>query len=945
MAKKDKLTKSRSFYSLKKRHSKTNGGVIYENDHITMVPNDGLYDDDMVLYSDSNFKYRIDTKSNSKKRHVRGEFVKNENNEEVWTLENIGETQISEESKIINKPNYTSLKDFAYYGSAVELIKATVNDVIMRFPGGLSYYGEDAPSVKIGNTTYYFISNEFQIDCWTGGGTIPEENIKNPMRILAASYMNYEVCGAKKDCSCPVFTPNGNTCLNSIIGTTDFGAGSFKVFMDSDGNKHLVSETYGQKGTPIIKPKQQFIDEFWNTMDDFERVLLNRDTSPVYKAVFETPYSNEDGYFYTNQQYIWPTVGDDNFTPDVTTIAFQMYLTSLISLATYHDNIDSDNLWRMMTHESIKNLDWTYTNNGGLDFEEDYVPDNTGIGAMIRIYGRQFDDIKRYADNIKSSNSLSYDGKNNVPDYFVSDKVEEDGWVAKHVSQFDNTTTMAITSSLATVYPSNKYGSYVNTAFQRRLALNSNYIQSMKGTRRGIETILGMFGYIQDDSGTKEGTFKIDEHVFLITSGLSYAETSYFRSLVENISEYDDFDNYMDGFPVALIKTENSENDYLIPWFNRNEQYLYPFYFQSSGGWGKRHKKDINLSITTATTLTSNGNVSIYGETQTYMRFANNINDMLSFNHNELFENMICYVTEISDINDRYGKYGEEDDDYSHYFSLKNMSLSTRCGFVQNEIFNCYGWKNIHLSELTNCNSDDAQRVIYLETLTANYTGNNPHVGNGKYDDGESYIENFTNIFKGHYEGGLFDYIEMDDESLNEDEKEIFEQIQNGQYGFSFDDKGGEIIDNKKCAYFHDYAYNGDLWLGVGEDSTNTDSWGSKEYNGVKFPDTPSDITSVADESQANAIINIKKIIITFGTGGNTHLRKYINDVVLKYLEEMIPSTAILEYRFDNETSEGVMSTNIGGEGSYTFMNAAHVAVEKNAENVTIWREYPDQIS
>lgn len=977
MAKKDKLTKSRSFYSLKKRHSKTYDGIIYENDHITMVSNDGLYDDDMVLYSDSNFKYRVDTKSNSKKRHVRGEFVKNGNDSDVWTLEDISASTISEESQIINKPNYSSLKDFAYYGSAVELITATVNDVIMRFPGGLSYYGPGAPFVKIGDTTYYFISNEFQIDCWTGGGTIPEDNIKNPMRLLAASYMNYEVCGQNKDCVCPVFKSNGSTCLNSIIGTTDFGAGDFLVFMDSEGNRHLVSTTHGQKGAPIIKPKQKFIDEFWNTMDDFERVLLNRDTYPVYKAVFETPYSNEEGHFYTNQQYIWPTVGDDDFTPDVTTIAFQGYLRSLMSLATYHDSIDSDNIWRMMTHESIKNLDWTYTNNGGLEFEEDFIPDTTGIGAMIRIYGRQFDDIKRYADNIKSSNSLSYDGKNNVPDYFISDKVEENGWIAKHVSSFDNTTTNELKSGNAVLYPKNKVGSYVNTAFQKRLALSSNYIQSLKGTRRGIETILGMFGYTQDDSGTVPGTFKIDEYIFLIDTCISYSEASYFRGLVENITESEDIEHYMQGFPVAKIPVYDADgnvsDEYLIPWFNKNEEYIYPFYFQCSGGWGKRHSKEISLpSLTDVKKLTSNGNFFIYGETQPYMRFANTINDMLSFNLNELFENMICYVTDISDINDMYSKYSDEDDDFSHYFSLKNLTLATRCGFVENEIFSCYGWKNIHNYEITHGNSDDAKRVLYLETLITNYNGNNPHTGNGKYDDGESYIENFTNIFKGYYQDGKFNRIEMDQSSLSDEEKEIFKQIQNGQYGFGFLDKGGMKIDNKKCAYFHDYAYNGDLWLGDGEggttepdgeeipsgkkrtktieetDTTETttgnntsETWNSTPYIGIEFPDTPTGVTSVADETQANAIINIKKIIITFGTGENAHLRNYIQDVVMKYLEEMIPSTAILEYRFDNETGDSAVNPGNGVGGTYVSMKASHVAIEKDNDNVTVWRNYP----
>ena len=58
----------------------------------------------------------------------------------------------------------------------------------------------------------------------------------------------------------------------------------------------------------------------------------------------------------------------------------------------------------------------------------------------------------------------------------------------------------------------------------------------------------------------------------------------------------------------------------------------------------------------------------------------------------------------------------------------------------------------------------------------------------------------------------------------------------------------------------------------------------------------------------------------------------------------MIPSTAILEYRFDDEDIDGTMSTSFAENGSFTLLNAAHVAVEKNNENVTTWREYPEPI-
>lgn len=936
MAKKDKLIKSKSIYTIKKQHAVTNNGTIYENDHVTIVQNDGIYDDEMALFSESNFKYKINNTHSSKKRHNRGEFIKHEGpSAETWTLSTLSAaTTPTEESTIVLKPNYNSLKDFAYYGSAVELIRATVNDIVMRFPGGISYYGANAPLViEEKGTKYYLVSNEFDIDCFTEG-TIALGSVKNPMRVLAASYMNYVDSSGSALTSGPTVKINGS-CPNSVVGTVKIGGKTLNVFLDGEGKKYLVTTNNSSTGV-IIKPKQTFIDEFWSSMDDFERVLLNRDTTPIYKSVFETPYFDETGYYYQNKTYVWPTVNNDGFTPDVTTGAFQGYLESLISLATFHDEYDSDNIWRMMAHESIKNLDWTFNTRKGDDETDLSDFDTKGIGAMLRIYGRQFDDIKRYADNIKSTNTLSYDEKGNAPDYFLSDTIENDGWEAQHSSPFDGEVTNVIKAgtgtSAYTLYVSGKTTGYVNSTFQRRLALNSNYIQSMKGTRRGIETILGMFGYEPDSSTTattKAGFFNINEYVVVTTSGLSYDEGCEIRSYGDNPYEDDDFPHLMYGYPVAVVQPSN-ENipSYMVPWYNMGKNSK--FYFQGKGGWGKRASKIINLSKLTGLTELSGDTISIYGETQPYMRFAKNIDEMLGQNKSELYEGIICYVTDISTIERDYELgSGENLEDCSHYFALQNVMLSTKCGFLSNDLYNCYGWKNITNAEISGATTNEGKMVLYLESLITDYKGNNPHVGYGKYDDGSEYLEHFTHVFKETFEMGLFD-------QWKEEEPGVYESA--ATFGFTI----CEMLDNKKCAYYHDYSAS-DVWVGSGE--TISSGWNSFIVTGVSFPDTPSAITAdISDETQANGIINIKKLVINFGINKNSHLKNYIQNVVMKYLEQMIPSTAILEYRFDNVFTIGATGGNLGS-GSFKFVRTAHAAITKDDDTITVWREYPTPIS
>ncbi len=894
MAKKDRLIKSKSIYTIKKQHALTNDATIYENDHITIIPNDGIYDDEMALFSESNFKYRIRTEKNEKKRHVRGEYVKpNGKEDDFWTLEDLSATTETEESKIVLKPNYTSLKDFAYYGSAVELIKATVNDIIQRFPGGIMNYPEKvkdvAPKVKIGNKEYTLLSNEFEIDCWTGGETIASASVKNPMRVLAASYMHYKD-GDTELKSPPTFS-SASTCPNSIIGNVSINNKTFPVYMDAEGKKYLLDN-----GTKIdLKPKQEIIDAFWDSLDDFERVLLNRDTTPIYKATFETPYSDETGYYYKNKSYIWPTI--DGFTPDISTGNFQGYLASLVNLATFHDEHDSDNIWRMMTHESIKNLNWTFTSEkDGMDVDMSDI-DSEGIGAMIRIYGRQFDDIKRYADNIKMSNSISYDEKNNMPDYFLSDAVENDGWEAQNTTPFVGELTDKLSG-----YTSGKTSAFVNSSFLRRLALSSDYIQSMKGTRRGIETLLGLFGYIATSAETStKGQFCIKEYVAIISSALPYTEAYTIRTMGGDYVNVDEETNFMKGYPVAVVKPATSEEStessyYLVPWYDKKQAYEYPFYFQGNGGWGKRAEKILSNGKVLTSDL-----VDIYGETQPYMKYATAIEDMLSFDYTTLVENTVCYVTDISTMEKDYTASPSDNGkvDFSHYFILKNKILAGYCGFVDNDLYNCYGWRNVFQSEIEGLNGD-GPKVVYLESLIADYKGNNPHVGYGQYDDGEDYLSHYKNLFNGMFKDGKFDYLEQSSETiggLNKTGQELYERLSVSGYGFELK---AEVEDNKKCNYYIDRT-NTESRLtpsGTPDDIKWLYPSGLTEFSpeGIKV-----NTGDILDESQANGLINIKKLVINFGVSGDTDMIKYLQTVVFKYLEQMIPSTAILEYRFDGK--------------------------------------------
>lgn len=846
MSTKRKLSKEKSFYTLKKVHDKNIKGTIFENDYMTFIQNDDAFDG-IPLYPNSNFKIKIDSNNNSKKRHVKNTWVMN-GDSNVWTKSSLsGNTNINEDSKIILKPDYKSLNDFAYFGSAVELIQATVNDIIKRFPGGLCYYDE-APEIKIENKTYYLISNECQIDCWSKNVESVSNN-QNPMRILSYSYKDYEDANGNSINNIAI-NISGN-CWNSIIGNITINSDKFFIFKDNNGVNQLLTDKKVEKGGVIIQPKAKYFTDFWNSLDDFERVLLNKNSIPLYTAVFNKTYFDETGYYYTPQAYTWPTIPNTNFL-DLSTFRYKDYINSLIDLASFHDEYDSDNIWRMMTHESIKNLDNTFkiTEDKDLDFGR--------MQALTHIQGRLFDDIKRYVDGIKSINSISYNEQSNIPDYFLSDVVENKGWNAKNICTGNETTIndveLEVDGSTIILNSKGKTAGFVNSTFLRYLALNSEYLNSLKGTKNGIETMLALFGF---DLYSDTPEVEITEYYAQVKDLLDYDDFVCKRAKFDYVNEGENT-NFLRNYPLAYYDYDDKNTSPKIgPWYDPNEIYD-NFYYQCKGGWGKINVKKINRpDITEIKTISGD---TIYTETEPYMLFADNLNELKNIYGNRLREGVICYVSDISNIENEYTSgYTERNEksvyssgkyNFSHYFILENTDLSTNLGYVNNDANKCYGWYNIKLTEYNGESypiTDYGKKVLYLESLISNSTGNNPHIGRGEYDFGYDYLDKYHHLFREAIRDGLCD-------DLKEEYKEIDE------FGF---------------------------------DITVSSSTVGKLFSCLTAEEIDSSIKR----------INLKNLSIRFKDIKNEEDKEYIMNIIIPYIEMMIPSTMIVEYLFGDEMS------------------------------------------
>lgn len=964
--------KVKSDYTIlrKRRQRIEDGSDIFENNLMTISQMDDLFasDQSIVPTNGSNFRFSVRTGWNETKKHARRGWVLNPDGEEQWTLGNTSGSSVSEETLIRIKPDYSSLRDFAYYGSAVKMVQAAVTDVVLHFPAEM-YFSEDEFFL---DKNYYLIHNGYGINADTMFQNDME--VDNPLRYLCLSSGNYDyyengvmvesgvgfdVKSEKNDCP----SKGAIIATATVITSTD----KIEIFTyQKDSDKWLIYKKGNGNEGKSIRPCKEAIDNFFNEIDDFEYVLLNRATSPVYRATFETPYETDYGNYYSMQDYIWPSFNDWN--PDVETVAYSKYVSDLVQLATFHDQYDSDNLWRMNTHEAIKNLDWTFFRENGDSLEDLSEIDSSKVEAMIQIYGRNFDGVKRYTDNIKNTANISYNQKNNIPDYHLTDIAELAGWEVL----LPNATAQTDTYS-ETGYNGRSKGwneSEANSAFVRNLKLNARYLNSLKGTRYGLHAVLGLLGLHRDEYTINEkiaiakGKGNYCDFLSLYDKNNAYGESMATSAATEytdwpltrNIasillnrydseiavrSTVDESDEYylnmiLGDLSVKTVSVYGSDGNvafrYCVPWYDNTVKYDGDWYFQSKGGWGKRIAKEINYpELTSASTLNATKSLPMYEESNTYLKFAADLTDLTGFHSYEITEGDVCYVTSLEGIQNSYSKGNKEwqhseivaGGEMSHYFILKDFNYSTILGSIDG--LN-YGWRYIPLEEIRKdkISDEDAFRVIYLETLKEQTEGNNPHNGFGEYDFGEEYKEYIAQPFKYLLDNSGFTMFT---------EQDIVTGISKYNY-----DLNGDVIDNKKCWYFSNLQENytdkggaekeccGEMVVGDGEEMgvpNEAFEW-QTENNGEYYTIEPSsalkslpiastgNIAKKFSETAADSVVNLKNVTIHFNIPeeilGDEEAKKkwkhYINDIVIEYVKQMLPSTTIWEYSIEGDKEE-----------------------------------------
>ena len=452
---------------------------------------------------------------------------------EPITLENLDIDRINESRLIFAKefrvyPNLdlTEVTNFSMYGSLAKRLEVSITRIINHFPASLdvrymsteSLTGYTATNIvydSVNDETTFTIDvdrivNPFAIDYSISAATniIAREIVTSPLRNLNQTYLDY----------CIAITNTGNTTnpydifkVLSFDPSTSLSSG-YLTFYVSGSPFGTTATTY--QSNFQVRPNDLVVDQvFAETFNEIEKFLLNRLIDPPYTAVFQVPAENENGQVYTSISTLtWPLDGTWNL--DITSPSFEYYLEQIGYVASELDTYKTDLLSRFLTQESFKEFDTK----------------ERKVEKILQIYGRSFDEIKKFIDGMANMTSVNYTVQDDIPSLLLKNLAATLGW-EPNVSPITNENFLdsVFGQTNAPTYPGYTRAltpTELNYQFYRNLILNSGYLFRSKGTRKSVEFLLRLVGAPESLVEFNETIYLADQRINMEQFATQYAQIS-----------------------------------------------------------------------------------------------------------------------------------------------------------------------------------------------------------------------------------------------------------------------------------------------------------------------------------------------------------------------------------------------------------------------------------
>jgi len=513
-----------------------------------------------------------------------------------FTLDDIstsGDTQSTIQSNVKAKLNIdiTNPLSYIWYGSSSEMIRASLLDIQENWPAAI-YVDNKVGSVTGNNITDYvydissdestfkvnsnFFNNPYAIKYTEDSKYVATNSEENPLRNFTLKYGSYviEHNGIIKNIkSITPATQKTNSELTLVVDGNPFPelTGIYIPQYSFLSNNVDASIPY------FIKPNESEIEKFFSGLDDFQRTILNRDITPIYRAEIISSNYTDDGVLLTSKKvYDFPLM-DDGYNLNFFDTFYIAYLTKLTKLGEGLDQTNTDIIFRKYTTEAINSFDTLPKADG-----EDLTLNGEKATKLVRIYGVEFDYVKKYINGIKFAHVVTYNKRNNLPDVLVKDLAFMLG--------LEPINFISDTSFSKLYLPSNGGGQFSGTStnlsqeqidveLYRRLILNIAWLWKSKGSRKAVEFL---FRFI----GAPESLVNFNEYIVVVDKPLDIEEIKrllYIYTGEVDLSNipYDD-----DGFPLPPVNGDLVISNFIDPETGEVvENGITDMYFQKAGGW------------------------------------------------------------------------------------------------------------------------------------------------------------------------------------------------------------------------------------------------------------------------------------------------------------------------------------------------------------------------
>jgi len=438
--------------------------------------------------TNANFRFVNNTKDKTNRGFDTGVFSKPQNLESL-DIKNIEETKelIQKNFKIYPNFDLTQVTSFCTYGSIQKRLSTSVINIVNKFPGAIisnefifgnitadtafnAIYDplEDITNFEMDTNAF---RNPFNIDYTVNAPrTVETAPIKvSKYRDLTTNYRSYSVYIGDflKEYSLITFTPSEQL-LDDTVNITVKG--------------NPFSGKTGYSGTMIIRPNDVTVESIFNLeFDEIEKFLLNRNIEPKYSATFKYSENSSDGKTRDFVEKItWPLI--DQWNLDIKTENFEKYLQKISQIGKSLDTDKTNLISRFLTTNALKDFDTS----------------DKKMEKVLQLYGRSFDEVKKFVDSLSHMTSVNYNVGNDIPSQLLKNLAQTLG-INTDISPITNESFL---SSVFNTDNKKIYGgkskddspTELNYQYYRNVILNSAYMFKSKGTRQSLEYIMRFIG-------------------------------------------------------------------------------------------------------------------------------------------------------------------------------------------------------------------------------------------------------------------------------------------------------------------------------------------------------------------------------------------------------------------------------------------------------------------